>query len=257
MGKHEALRGITAKLDQTEKEADSIFYESYVKRSFGSLKEDRLKRVLARIPAGAQSMLDIGCGLGRNLVLLKQHYPHASLHGTDVAQAAVDAVKQLGFEAVRCDASEEIPYPNGSFDVVFCGEVIEHVVHTDHLLQEIRRVLTPNGRLLLTTPNLAYAVNRVLLLLGIQPIFTETSYHKNLGRRFKFLGQGRETQGHLKIFTAGALKEILRESGFEVTHFEGYSWIDSGLFGILDAVLRLKPEFASGFVVEATPKAPQ
>ena len=73
----------------------------------------------------------------------------------------------------------------------------------------------------ITTPNLVSWANRVLVPLGIQPLFTETSTQHNLGRRLKVLGQGKEVQGHLKVFTHRSLAEILELNGFEVLERHG------------------------------------
>jgi hypothetical protein len=69
----------------------------------------------------------------------------------------------------------------------------------------------------LSTPNLAYWVNRLLLLVGFSPLFLENSAEVKLGRGFRFLGQGSETQGHLRVFTYAALRDLLGRKGFAVT----------------------------------------
>lgn len=229
------------------------FWEKYVTTCSSSFREERLRKVVTCIPIDTTSLLDIGCGLGRNLQLLSSVIPHADLHGIDIAETAAQAVRSLGFDAIACDASKSIPFQDDQFDVVLCGEVIEHVVDTDNLLREIHRTLRPSGKLILTTPNLAYAANRILLALGIQPIFTETSLSKNLGRRFKFLGQGGPTQGHLKIFTRLALCELLRETSFRVVSVSGYNVIADGLLGAVDRAISTFPDIAAGFVVDARP----
>lgn len=231
------------------------FYERYVFQPSldNSFPEDRLAKITKRIPRDSTSLLDIGCGLGRNLKLFKTLLPEARLCGIDVAESAAAHVRSLGFEATACDASVKIPFPDDTFEVVVCGEVIEHVIDTDNLLVEIHRVLAPHGRLILTTPNLAYAPNRLLLLLGIQPLFTETSLRTNLGRGLKALGQGNQTEGHLKIFTGPAMRDILRRTNFEIVSFQGYSWIAPGISGRIDKLLSRLPDFAAGFVVEARP----
>jgi 2-polyprenyl-3-methyl-5-hydroxy-6-metoxy-1,4-benzoquinol methylase len=63
--------------------------------------------------------------------------------------------------------------------------VIEHPCDLDAALLEISRVVKRNGKLVLTTPNLAYWVNRLLLSSGTHPIFPEVSVHVELGRRHK------------------------------------------------------------------------
>lgn len=229
------------------------FYDDYIRRKKPQPRDDRIDRVVRHIPAEARRVLDVGCGAGRNLQTFSSVRPRAEYHGIDIGEGAEAILAQLGFEGKQCDASREIPYPDNFFDVVVCGEVIEHVVDTDNLLAEIRRVLTPNGLLILTTPNLAYLPNRLMLMMGLQPFFTETSLRCNLGRRLKALGQGNEVQGHLRIFTLPAMLDLLALSDFEVKSVEGYRWIQSGLAGTIDAAFARKPSFAAGFVVVARP----
>src|SRR5690606_16552983 len=110
--------------------------------------------------------------------------------------------------------TKSLPFEKNEFDCVILGEVIEHVPNTDFVLQEIRRVLKKNGTLLISTPNLVSWANRILVPLGIQPLFTEVSNEVNLGRFFSFLGQGGKVQGHLRIFTFKSLEEILVKERF-------------------------------------------
>jgi SAM-dependent methyltransferase len=229
------------------------FYDQYILREKPLPLDDRIDRVLRALPAEIGRLLDIGCGPGRNLEAIHRVRPGADLHGIDIGRGVEGVLQELGFTGHQCDASEKIPYPDAFFDAVVCGEVIEHVVDTDNLLREVRRVLIPGGTLIITTPNLAYAVNRIMLLFGLQPFFSETSMQCNLGRRFSFLGQGNEVQGHLRIFTLPALLDILRLNGFQVQSTTGYRWIQKGIAGKIDAVLRLKPSLAAGFVISAKP----
>ena len=107
------------------------------------------------------------------------------------------------------------------FDVVFCGELIEHVFSPDALLDDLRSVLAGDGLLVLSTPNLGYWVNRILLVAGISPMFLENSATVKLGRRFKALGNGNPTQGHLRVFTYRAMKELLDLRGFALARTQG------------------------------------
>jgi SAM-dependent methyltransferase len=227
------------------------FYDKYIWSSDDQPEEDRLRRVVRYIPAATRDLLDIGTGRGRNLRYFAKAVPEAHLCGTDVAPSVVDALASIGFEGKACDASQHVDYPDAAFDVVVAGEVIEHVVDTDTMVREFARVLRPGGTLILTTPNLAYLPNRLLLLAGIQPLFTETSLVKNLGRRSTLLGQGNPVQGHLRIFTLAAARELLEMHGFQVIATEGYRWRESGVIGAVDAVLQRVPSFAAGFILVA------
>jgi 2-polyprenyl-3-methyl-5-hydroxy-6-metoxy-1,4-benzoquinol methylase len=102
------------------------------------------------------------------------------------------------------------------FDLIFCGEVIEHLFSPDALMADIRRLLSPEGIVILSTPNLAYWVNRLLLLFGLSPLFLENSSRRKLGRKFRFLGAGNSTEGHIRLFTYRALREFVRMNGFEI-----------------------------------------
>ncbi len=108
--------------------------------------------------------------------------------------------------------------PERSVDVVLAEEVIEHIFDPDALVEQFRRVLAPRGLLVVTTPNLSSAVNRIGLLLGRQPGGTEVS------TRARFSGKGvapGPVAGHIRVFTFGALLDFLRFHGFTV--LKGYT----------------------------------
>jgi 2-polyprenyl-3-methyl-5-hydroxy-6-metoxy-1,4-benzoquinol methylase len=101
-----------------------------------------------------------------------------------------------------------LPVATGAADVVIMSEVIEHLVDTDSVLDEVRRILKPGGSLLLSTPNLAAWFNRGLLAVGVQPVFSEVSLRGVFGR------PGTQVAGHLHMFTKRALTGLLTARGF-------------------------------------------
>jgi SAM-dependent methyltransferase len=108
--------------------------------------------------------------------------------------------------------------PDGSIDVILASEVIEHVFDPDAMVELCKRLLKPGGLLVITTPNLASALNRLALLLGRQPADTEVSTVS----RFGYPGAcHRPVVGHIRVFTFGALLEFLRFHGLAVQH--GYT----------------------------------
>jgi SAM-dependent methyltransferase len=67
-------------------------------------------------------------------------------------------------------SGESLPLQNGTADIFFAGESIEHVENTDVFLDEVHRVLKPGGRFILTTPNWnAYLYRRSGQRFGIGP----------------------------------------------------------------------------------------
>jgi SAM-dependent methyltransferase len=77
------------------------------------------------------------------------------------------------------DANDPFPFPDDSFDIVWCSEVIEHVRDPEATLGEIRRVLRPSGRAILTTPNSSFWPYRLLSPFGIHPRELQNDDHKH------------------------------------------------------------------------------
>ena len=153
-----------------------------------------------RLPAGAL-VADLGAGGGDVAALLAARglRPVACDAVPDAGRAALDA----GFPAVALDVGEELPLRAGSLDGVFAGEIIEHVYDPLSLLREIRRVLRPGGVLVLTTPNLATAQDRLRFLAGRSPRQVDP-FHEYL-------------HVHIRPFTHGLLTTGLRAAGLAPT----------------------------------------
>ncbi|MFA4954187.1 MAG: class I SAM-dependent methyltransferase [Patescibacteria group bacterium] len=103
------------------------------------------------------------------------------------------------------DLAERLPFADGTFDVVVCNAVIEHI-HGIHkqLFQEVRRVLKPGGRFVFTTPNLAMLLKRVRFIFGRSPNWDIQDYFK----------QAAQFTGHIREFTVPECRRMLAWSGF-------------------------------------------
>ena len=117
------------------------------------------------------------------------------------------------------DFSEKTGFTSNYFDIVFLGDVIEHLVEPDKLIIELNRVIKPNGYLILTTPNLANLINRLCLLLGYAP----TNYHPSEYRYGTMFGV-KHTSWHKSVFTVPAMKDFLKSYGFDVLKEKGFSY---------------------------------
>jgi methionine biosynthesis protein MetW len=164
-------------------------------------------------------VLDIGCGDGSFCDLLKETSKHSEAYGIDISDEAVKIALSKGMRAYLLNVGEDaFPFENEFFDGVFCGEVIEHLYDPDHLLDEIYRILSRDGVCILTTPNLASWYNRLFLLLGYQPLFTEVSKKYGVGHPFRWwIGAG-----HIRVFTLKALTELVMIHKFRIVSKMGF-----------------------------------
>ncbi len=123
----------------------------------------RLKRRELEIlaPWRGEAMLDAGCGRGE--VLLAASQLGTSVAGIDYSEAAVEIANETlagisGADVRRGDVTD-LPWPEGSFDLVLFGDVIEHLDSDQAAaaLAELKRVLRTGGRLLIhTAPNILF-----------------------------------------------------------------------------------------------------
>jgi len=165
--------------------------------------DDRLSKII-QIVQDLQPMhiLDVGCGNGYLIQNLIKKGIKSDFNGIDVYDNKTSGL----FKYKKADITNGLPYSDQQFDCVILGEVIEHIPNTDFLLREIYRVMKNDGNLIISTPNLVCWLNRIIVPLGIQPLFTETSSEIKFGRVWEKLGQGRKSEGHLKIFTHLSLR---------------------------------------------------
>jgi len=113
----------------------------------------RLRIVLGEVerlelPRGAL-ILDAGCGSGHVLAELGRA---GEAWGIDASPRAVAASRRRGLEQVIQGRIERLPYPDASFRLVTCLDVIEHLDDDVEALRELRRVTAPGGHLVVTVP---------------------------------------------------------------------------------------------------------
>jgi len=106
-------------------------------------------------PTGALRVLDIGCGTGESRKLYASHA--AAYVGVDLASRALE-IAQRKFPADRwlCADARELPFPDGSFDLVAYSSVLHHIPDFPVALREGWRVLRPGGHVFAFDPNLLH-----------------------------------------------------------------------------------------------------
>lgn len=112
--------------------------------------EEIINRVLEMQP---KNILDLGCGNGNILDILSKCTSY-DLYGLDLSENMInEAKKKLKDKArLKIGDAENLPYEDNKFDVIICNASFHHYTHPQKVLKEIRRVLAPNGILILGDP---------------------------------------------------------------------------------------------------------
>jgi len=102
-------------------------------------------------PRGSIDILDVGCGSGRNLELLRQF---GTVRGVEPEGPGLESCRAdgLGPDVVSPGMADSLPFDDTSFDLVTAFDVLEHLEDDVLGLQEMRRVLRPGGYALITVP---------------------------------------------------------------------------------------------------------
>ena len=116
-----------------------------------SAEDGRAKAVLSAC-RGARRILDAGCGKGRYAALVKAFFPEADVHGTDISPEMLAAVPQ-GIQT-QVASFQDMPYPDHSFDVVYCVEALEHAPNPATAVAELARLVRPGGQLIIIDKNI-------------------------------------------------------------------------------------------------------
>ena len=115
-------------------------------------------------------ILDLGCARGDYSIELKRI-------GYDViaADAFGDFQYKDEIEFKICDVTEELPFPDESFDYVLLAEIMEHLKNPYFVMKEINRVLRKSGKIILSTPNILNIKSRIRFLIeGSYEYFRES-----------------------------------------------------------------------------------
>jgi len=204
----------------------------------------------------ARSLLDVGALNGAGTILLRDELglETSQVYATDVFPEAVEACRRRGLQAMLWPAQTPFPLQGRSFDVITLLDVIEHLVETDELLLLLRGLLSETGRLVLTTPNLAYWWSRVRLLFGKIPVYGPSPSPRHV---FDLSAH----PGHLRVLPTGSWIPLFPALGFRLLTVFGYHEAPLSFMGPRHRVMQWLDERSSrfptiakgvGFVLERT-----
>lgn len=162
--------------------------------------------MVAFVPPDTRLLIDFGCGAGHFGALVKQTYPACETWGVepDAVAAASAATRNDKIFNSTLESLDDLP--TSHFDVVTMNDVLEHLPYSEPALALVRRILKPDGRLVLSVPNVRYFLNvRDLLFKG----------------DWKYEDFGILDRTHLRFFTSKSIARLVAENGFEVEQLRG------------------------------------
>jgi len=179
--------------------------------------EDRVIAVIRLLePNIGAAFLDIGCSDGMLTSIYAQKIGASTLCGVDICRSEAALKRGIDLKAVDLNDSP-LPFPDLFFDRITICETLEHLVDPEAALEEIRRVLKPDGAAIISVPRADSKLAIASLVLGFQPPGLECSLRKRYG---SIAGSGSEPSGHMSHFTKKAFFEMIRAAGFVIDRFE-------------------------------------
>jgi 2-polyprenyl-3-methyl-5-hydroxy-6-metoxy-1,4-benzoquinol methylase len=154
----------------------------------------RFKKALrhAVLAPGAR-LLDVGAKWGGLGVFAREQGLSIDYIGLELSHVNIEKARALGLDVRAADVSRRLPVDDASCDSVVCLELLEHLPSPIELLIEFRRVLKPEGRVVISVPN-PYSWVEVLREISRRP----------------------DTEGHLIGFTTPIMENVLALAGFRL-----------------------------------------
>ncbi len=229
------------------------------------LAAHRQKALRLLNPRSTDRLVDVGCGEGY-LTLPLAARAGASV-GIDFATSSLQALRrQPEHDARRLQllvaSVEHIPLSTGSVDRLICNHVLEHLLDDDAVVREMRRIVRPDGQVLIGVP--LTLGPHVSLALRVRRIFFPSAREMQLERvqagRLAVELVGRES--HIRFYSLQSVYDLLERHGFQVLRAEGIALNLRGrpaalcrrnrlLFGLTTALGRLFPGIGAGVLVLA------
>jgi len=184
--------------------AEEVYADAYFSQAGQFGFPDR--KIIKDFPEMGLKILSLGSGGGGDLWYLAEHN---EIHALDGSSSAVEVARDHGLQAQLADLESPLPFSDATFDLVVAKDLLEHLLAPERLLAEMRRVLKPEGRLVLSIPNHFYLPFRLRILFGGNLLWKSMVHdHSRNFEEWNYM--------HLRFFTWKGLQRLLLTGGFRV-----------------------------------------
>ena len=166
-------------------------------------------------------LIDVGVGRGRLMQFLD---PQGDLDdtimwtGVDNDPVRLGQISESGrWQLHSVDIQDGLPFPDNTFDMVFCEQVLEHISNPEGVLGEMVRVLRPGGKAVIGVPSFVAGISflRKRCVWAVE--------------RF-----GHRTPSHVGTFTKSSFVRLCTDAGLVVEEVRGFRFVSGGLIGFLE-----------------------
>ena len=150
-------------------------------------------------------VLELGCSTGFFSKYLRQKRA-CSVVGVEVDPVAAAEARKFCNEVLSCDLNspEWIEgLPKQGFDVILMGDVLEHLIEPQAVLEQIQPLLALNASIIISLPNIVYWGTRLKILFG----------------RFEYESFGILDHTHLRFYTPKTARKMIESAGYEIIRF--------------------------------------
>lgn len=167
---------------------------------------ERYQQFFQHLPARAKTILDVGCNTGRGGSVLKKLSQELRIIGLDCVENRLERLPLGIYDTKVCSYSTNIALEDSSIDGIVAGEFVEHLYPDDVIqtLKEFYRILKPEGRLLLTTPNPNYLLLQLTGKSVLGGAHLSQHYPADLSKLLKEIGFG-----DIKVLGSGKVSRFL------------------------------------------------
>jgi 2-polyprenyl-3-methyl-5-hydroxy-6-metoxy-1,4-benzoquinol methylase len=146
------------------------------------------------------SVLDVGCSSG-NFGAALIEFRNCQVDGVEIAPDDIaEASTKLGHVFNLDVERDELTPITKHYDVIYFGDVVEHLIHPTNVLEKVSKLLKPGGRVLFSVPNMAHISVRLDLLAG----------------RFEYTNTGLLDNTHLHYYDRVEIERVFGEAGYKL-----------------------------------------